>query len=208
MRMTPHSQQIPPLLRVGLTALLLLFGGCEGSAVVGISGDGGMDASLDVSCSAGQSACSGACVDTRGSALHCGACGNACSPGNLCVNGACMPSCPGMQTLCNGNLCVSTGTDRAHCGRCGNTCMTGQVCSNGRCDVECAPGLRPARRRAAPTRASTAARGPRYCADPQTDRANRGACGNAPAPAGTDLRARRVRGELPRRADALRRRVP
>jgi hypothetical protein len=126
---------------VGLTALLLLFAGCDGSAVVGIGADGGMDAALDVTCSAGQTTCGGACVDTRSSALHCGACGTACAPGNLCVNGACMPSCPGMQTLCNGNLCVSTGTDRAHCGRCGNVCATGQVCSNGRCDVECAPGL-------------------------------------------------------------------
>jgi len=151
---------------------------CDGTAVVGGNGngsDGGMDATADIPCSADQVRCGGQCVNVRQSVLHCGACGTACPAGNVCVNGACMQSCPGTQTLCSGNLCVSTGTDRANCGACGNACAAGQVCSNGACTVECAANLQTC---SAGSDAGADASGPRYCADPQTDRNNCGGCGN------------------------------
>jgi hypothetical protein len=90
--------------RAAVFAASVLAAGCTSNSVVG----SGMDAGSDVQCTAGQTACGGACVDPRTSAQHCGACGTACPGGNVCVNGACMQSCPGAQTLCNGNLCVST----------------------------------------------------------------------------------------------------
>jgi hypothetical protein len=178
MRIDPYSHLIPPAVRVAIATLALLLSGCEGSSVVGIGADAGMDAALDVSCAAGQSTCGGACVDTRSSAVHCGACGNACAPGNLCVNGACMQSCPGMQTLCNGNLCVSTSTDRAHCGGCGNVCDRAGVLQRPlRRRVRAgASDLRGGERR---RRGHRRRRRARYCADPQSDRNNCGACGNA-----------------------------
>ena len=123
-------------------AFAIAVGGCEGSSVVGLTSDGGgMDAPADIACGAGQTRCGSQCVDLRGSALNCGACGTSCPAGNVCVNGACRASCPGTQTLCNNNTCVSTGTDRAHCGACNNVCPAGQVCSNGACTVECASNL-------------------------------------------------------------------
>ena len=159
-----------------LAVMMLAVGGCESSSVVGGTADGGMDAATDVTCPSGQAACMGACVDTRASAQHCGACGNACAAGQVCVNGACMQSCPGTQTLCNNSVCVSTATDREHCGACGNVCPGGQVCSNGMCQVTCASNLQTCTRGAGDAGAD--AGGERYCADPMTDRNNCGGCGN------------------------------
>ena len=55
----------PPWFRVTLVTLALAVTGCtSGAAVVGGLGDGGgMDAAIDVSCTTGQNACGGRCVD-------------------------------------------------------------------------------------------------------------------------------------------------
>ena len=130
------------LARIAALGVAVALGACDGSSVVGGYGsDGGMDAAMDVPCATGEARCGGQCVSIRDNAMHCGGCGNACPAGNVCVNGTCMQSCPGAQTLCNGTLCVSLGTDRANCGACGNVCPTGQVCSNGACTLECASNL-------------------------------------------------------------------
>jgi hypothetical protein len=50
------------------------------------------------------------------------------------------------------------------------------VCSNGACAVTCASNLLVCARS---TAAGVDGGGERYCADPQSDRANCGACGNA-----------------------------
>jgi hypothetical protein len=70
------------------------------------------------------------CVDPLTDAQHCGACGNACTGGQICDQGSC--ACPTGQTLC-GDTCVDTQTSTDNCGGCGNACVGGQVCDGGDC---------------------------------------------------------------------------
>ena len=82
-------------------------------------------------CPAGQTFCSGACVDTKTDAGHCGACGTACPNGQSCQGGVC--TCPAGQAKCAGE-CVDTQTDVANCGTCGNACGGGNDCNTAVCD--------------------------------------------------------------------------
>lgn len=115
--------------------------GCDGSSVVGLSRDGGMDATVDASCGEGQARCNGACVDTRMSVANCGACGNACSFANAiaeCSAGACgIAACqPGFGDCdaARSNGCeADLSSDAANCGACGNACATGLSCTAGVC---------------------------------------------------------------------------
>jgi hypothetical protein len=187
----------------------VLLGACDGRSVVGAPSDaGGMDARIDVgSCTDGLSLCGASCVDTRANASHCGACGNACSPGNVCVNGACMQSCPASQTLCGG-LCVSTRTDREHCGACGNVCAAGQVCSNGACALNCATNLQTCSRGDADGGAGGATAAPAGCL-PLGE-----VCSGGDVPGVVPLGADQLLGHLPRRIERprqlrrLRQRLP
>lgn len=44
-------------------------------------------------CGAGTQLCESLCIDTASSLEHCGDCGNACDPNELCVSGSCtLPS--------------------------------------------------------------------------------------------------------------------
>ena len=75
-----------------LASLALVLGACDSSSVVGGTVDSGLDATtmdvpVEITCATGQTTCLGACVDTRASAQHCGACGNACAGGQVCVSG-------------------------------------------------------------------------------------------------------------------------
>jgi Stigma-specific protein, Stig1 len=159
-----------------LMAAIAVATGCTDSAVVGgIRSDGGMDATADVTCVAPQTACGGACVDTQSSADHCGACGTVCARTQVCVAGQCQIGCPMGQTACNGR-CVDLQTDRASCGACGTACAAGLVCSMGRCTLECGAGLAQC---GGGGDGGADAGGVRFCTNPQTDRANCGACGNA-----------------------------
>jgi|SRR5215204_461877 len=81
-------------------------------------------------CPAGQIACNNACVPSDDN--NCGACGNVCSGGQVCVNGSC--GCPSGLTDCNGT-CVDTTTDPFNCGTCGNQCGANQppCCLGGTC---------------------------------------------------------------------------
>jgi hypothetical protein len=54
----------------------------------------------------GLTDCSGVCVDTRTDVSHCGACGNACTGGRVCVAGACV--CRAGRSDCSG-VCLATG---------------------------------------------------------------------------------------------------
>jgi len=80
---------------------------------------------------------------------HCGACNNACAPGQTCrANSQGQPECmcaPGL-TLC-GKKCVNLTTSPEHCGACGNRCFVvgsamNQVgpCAYGYCIQECRQG--------------------------------------------------------------------
>lgn len=57
----------------------------------------------------GKKACNGFCVDTTVSRHHCGECGAACGPGEVCEGGACRPGCEPGQEPCGGG-CVAAGT--------------------------------------------------------------------------------------------------
>nr|MBK7070584.1 hypothetical protein [Deltaproteobacteria bacterium] len=118
-------------------------------------------------CAAGQTECSGACVDTTTSAANCGSCGNACGAEQTCVAGTCTTpmTCPSGQTSCGG-ACVDTQTDATNCGACGMACGAGSACMAGACRAVtmCPSG-------------QTACAG--VCVDAQTDNSNCGACGTA-----------------------------
>jgi hypothetical protein len=61
--------------------------------------------------------------------------GQACSPGQICIGGACV-SCPTGQIACT-NACVDTTSDSSNCGGCGQACIADLVCSGGVCALSC-----------------------------------------------------------------------
>jgi hypothetical protein len=85
-------------------------------------------------------------------AKNCGACGNACDPGQICFRGECQCKA---GTFCT-NVCVDLATDPMNCGRCGEECPGRKrsdmpfgnlkspngapSCVGGRCDYTCDPG--------------------------------------------------------------------
>ena len=113
-----------------------------------------------IGCSAGQSACSGKCVDLMTDSENCGGCGFSVPYGETCVNGqfssvlnkanrtrvtgtttsaaaatGTQPgTCPSGTWSCAGS-CVDPGSDRNNCGACGIVCPSIEVCRNGRCDL-------------------------------------------------------------------------
>lgn len=95
--------------------------------------DAGDDAGSPLMCSLGELECSGACVDVGSSPMHCGACGVACGPTELCQAGTCVPRCaPGLIEC--GGACVDPSRDADHCGGCFAACGTG-VCIDGACSA-------------------------------------------------------------------------
>lgn len=70
------------------------------------------------------------CVDTDTNPDNCGACGNRCSGGAVCEDGACQ--CTDAKSYCFG-FCVDKTTDPSNCGTCGTNCAVGQVCTAGIC---------------------------------------------------------------------------
>jgi len=81
--------------------------------------------------------CSNACVDTNNDRANCGACGNVCTQGNLCINGSCGCSSPG-YAVCSG-VCVNTSIDAKNCGACGNVCGADSYCQDGHCIPSACP---------------------------------------------------------------------
>jgi hypothetical protein len=92
-----------------------------------------VDPALPPACDLGELACNGGCVRADRDPSHCGACGRACSAGELCVAGSCASSCPAPLLSC-GALCVDTDNDPDHCGGCGVRCDTG-LCIDGACEL-------------------------------------------------------------------------
>ncbi|WP_437976335.1 MXAN_6577-like cysteine-rich protein [Sorangium sp. So ce295] len=144
--------------------------------------------SPDVSseCPDGLSRCNGECVELEANADHCGACGDACEAGQLCVKGRCSggggeggggegggigtgvgggEACGEGQSDCSGK-CVNLETDLRNCGDCDVECAEGHVCADGSC--ACAGDL-------------TACEG--ACVDVLSDRRNCGECESSCAPA-------------------------
>ncbi|MDP3278564.1 MAG: hypothetical protein Q8Q09_25465 [Deltaproteobacteria bacterium] len=129
----------------------------------------GPDAAMEaaVMCTAPQTLCSGACVDTQADSMNCGACGTACPAGNSCRMGACTPDCVAPSVVCGAAAtCVNPQTDTTNCGACGNVCGMGQSCTAGAC--VCPAGATACGMGAAAV-----------CVDVNTNAANCGTCGNA-----------------------------
>jgi hypothetical protein len=99
-------------------------------------------------CIAGQTSCSGDCVNMTSDHDNCGACGNACSSGEFCVKGSCATVsvggytdlCASGYTSCSGT-CVNTQNDKNNCGACGNKCGSGEFCVKGSCATVSVGGL-------------------------------------------------------------------
>lgn len=112
-------------------------------------------------CGAGRTLCGSVCVDLASSRTDCGACGNACAEGEVCIDSECTSVCETGRTFCDG-ACVDLDTDPENCGACGNVCD--QVCQDGECRIECSDG-------------KTDCDG--ACVDLGSDPANCGGCGIA-----------------------------
>ncbi|RLN27828.1 hypothetical protein C2845_PM05G20760 [Panicum miliaceum] len=67
--------------------------------------------------SPGPACCGGQCVDTAGSADHCGGCNKVCKHD---------------RSTCCGGRCIDLLSDRDSCGTCGNQCN--KKCNDGFCD--------------------------------------------------------------------------
>ena len=116
-------------------ALLLTIGACAsgtggGPGAAGTTGSGG--GAGTISCSGGQMACSGGCIDTSADSNNCGGCGIPCLGGHVCQSSVCV--CGSGTMECNGS-CVAS--DATHCGTCTNVCQNGQLCSGGQCTSMC-----------------------------------------------------------------------
>jgi len=83
-------------------------------------------------CAPGYTQCGNACVVTDNDPNHCGACGNACAPGDVCMNGNCAQDCGGLDQC--GQSCVDFKNDPQNCGECGKQCKADQICVDGGCE--------------------------------------------------------------------------
>ncbi len=101
-------------------------------------------------------------TDLATNAQHCGDCGHACSPGQVCRDGVC--ACPRATEWYCGGVCVDVRSSLSNCGACGVSCPTSaSACVDGACQC---PGVR-----------GVLCYG--YCQDLDNDVRNCGACGNA-----------------------------
>lgn len=71
------------------------------------------------------------CRDVRSNPTSCGACGQACAPGQGCVAGACVCDDPALDACPDG--CFALASDESSCGACGAACPSGATCSSGVC---------------------------------------------------------------------------
>ncbi len=109
--------------RAGFRAQAVL--GC--AALVLLEACGGAE-----SCPRSLTRCGGACVALQSDAGDCGVCGVACTPPQVCADGACADACPTGQALCDRG-CHDLNSDPTACGACGNACGADQYCQSGTC---------------------------------------------------------------------------
>jgi hypothetical protein len=151
-------------------------GACAQQCDPGNLCSGGSCIAAPASCPAGWQLCtadagpSPYCANVTDDPLNCGACGAACSEGDICRSGQCLGFCPSGFAVCQssdaGDLCVDSRTDRDNCGVCGKVCGLSADCSDGAC--LCKPGF---------TRCGTGSVA--TCVDLDSDAKNCGACGQA-----------------------------
>jgi len=83
-------------------------------------------------CVAGLTPCASGCVDVMEDAQNCGACGTACTAGQVCSAGVCTTAC-GEGLLACAASCASVVDSVQHCGGCDSACAAGQVCQASAC---------------------------------------------------------------------------
>jgi hypothetical protein len=132
-------------LALGLLATTWLLGcgdsatdpaGAGAGAGAGGTGAGSATASTGGGdgCERGLVRCGEACHDLANEDGHCGACGDACGAGEVCLYRTCLPadmycSDTGFAgTLC-GEQCVLTSESLDHCGGCDSPCAAESYCS-------------------------------------------------------------------------------
>jgi hypothetical protein len=74
------------------------------------------------------SVCDGRCVNLSADPGHCGACDNACPPGQACDFGRCSSFCNGVFMQQCGGQVVDVNSDPQNCGICANACPDGTIC--------------------------------------------------------------------------------
>jgi MYXO-CTERM domain-containing protein len=85
-------------------------GACGNSCPSGQVCDG--NGHCGVTCTVGQTICSGECTDVSRDNLNCGACGAACSGGARCSSGTCTVADAGAEgSACSGENCSEAGAD-------------------------------------------------------------------------------------------------
>ncbi len=120
----------------------------EGRCINGVSQDGDRPFCLAEDGTIGAYCGPGVCAHLRDDPENCGACGNACGPGQSCVAGSCSgrPGCgngregffcnldAGPSYACCPSVgCTDTDTDPNNCGYCRHPCPSGSSCVGGVC---------------------------------------------------------------------------
>lgn len=152
---------------------LLAFCGLVGGAC---SGDTTTAKPSAIRCSPAQFLCDGACTDIYRDRDHCGGCGQACRPSQICQGGGCRTpplDCRQGETACD--YCTDVRVDSNNCGQCGNGCDPPTTCINGRCVITCLNS----------TFCPASDGGRPYCALTFSDNDNCGACGRSCAFSGS-----------------------
>ena len=92
-------------------------------------------------CSYGETLCnpyvaSSRCADLSRDQDNCGACGNACPRGTICLKGRCDCDYLSGKSFCEslfGGICVDLESEQQNCGYCGNSCPIESECISGEC---------------------------------------------------------------------------
>jgi Stigma-specific protein, Stig1 len=129
-------------------------------------------------CPTGEVDCGGTCVSLLSDRHHCGACGVACGPLEVCSAGD-RTCAPGID-VCGGQ-CIDLARDPDHCGTCATACAPEELChSTSGCVASCPAG-------------TTACN--RACVALDSDPFHCGACGNICSP-GERCRSGQCRADL------------
>jgi hypothetical protein len=123
------------------------------------------------------------CVDTTANASHCGGCGKACRPREVCSDSSCTcmvagkgQACALSETCCSDG-CHETMSDVLNCGGCNLACKMGEACAMGKC--ACGDGGKSCHGSEICCAANAGDAGnPAVCADLQSDPKNCGKCGH------------------------------
>ena len=96
-------------------------------------------------CGAGETCCSGVCVDLlERDRENCGTCGHVCGDTEFCLSGLCIACagggvpcedscCTPPTRQCCDDVCISAIDDADNCGACGRRCPAPGCCSFGEC---------------------------------------------------------------------------